>query len=119
MATSRNKSVQFYTPKVKAAHTDLYAYSNGFAEACRGAINFETNLIFTLTVFLEDQNVKIKYLENEKSISGEIKNIFIIFKGFSVVKICLRLESTPLKCPYSTKSCVLLASIIMALKELG
>ena len=31
MATSENKSIQLCTPKVKAAYTDLHAYSNGFA----------------------------------------------------------------------------------------
>ena len=36
---------------------------------------------------------KPKYLENEKSIWGEIKNFFIIFKGLSVAKNWLRPES--------------------------
>ena len=39
---------------------------------------------------------KFKYLENEKSFWGEIKNIFFVFKGISVVKNCLRPESAPL-----------------------
>ena len=32
MATSGNKSMQLYAPKVKAAYTNLYTYSNGFVE---------------------------------------------------------------------------------------
>ena len=39
---------------------------------------------------------KHKYLENEKSFLGEIKSFFIIFKGLSVAKNCLRPESAPL-----------------------
>ena len=39
---------------------------------------------------------KLKYLENKKSFLGEIKSIFIIFKGVSVAKNRLRLESAPL-----------------------
>ena len=34
MATSGNKSIQLRTPKAKATYTGLYAYSNGFVEAC-------------------------------------------------------------------------------------
>ena len=40
---------------------------------------------------------KLTYLENEKSFRGEIKDIFIIFKGLSVLKNCLGPESVPLK----------------------
>ena len=49
-------------------------------------MNFEINMI----VFLHDEKVKekFKYLEN---------NIFIIFKGLSVAKNCLRPESAPVK----------------------
>ena len=40
---------------------------------------------------------KYKYLENEKSFSGEIKKpFFIIFKGLSVAKNCPRHGSAPL-----------------------
>ena len=43
-------------------------------------INFEINLIFLikLLLFLDDQKFKkkIKYLENKKSSSSEIENIF-------------------------------------------
>ena len=41
---------------------------------------------------------KIEYLENEKSIWGEIilKTFFIIFKGLSIAKKCLRPERAPL-----------------------
>ena len=39
---------------------------------------------------------KHKYLENEKSFLGEIKSFFIIFKGLSVAKNCLRPESAPI-----------------------
>ena len=40
---------------------------------------------------------KLKYIEDQKSFCGEIKSIFIIFKGLSVAKNCLRRESAPLK----------------------
>ena len=36
---------------------------------------------------------KFKYLENEKSFKAEIKSFFVIFKGLSVAKNCLRPES--------------------------
>ena len=39
---------------------------------------------------------KIKYLDNEKSFEVKLKAFFIIFKGISVVKSCLRPESVPL-----------------------
>ena len=38
-----------------------------------------------------------RYLENGKSFSGEIKAFFIIFKGLSVAKNCLRTKSVHLK----------------------
>ena len=42
---------------------------------------------------------KFKYLENEKSFRGEIKSIFIFFKGLPITKSCLRPESAPIdKC---------------------
>ena len=44
---------------------------------------------------------KSKYLENEKSFWGEIKSIFIIFKGLSVAKNCFRPKSAPLNYPKS------------------
>ena len=44
----------------------------------------------------EKSRQKFKYLENEKSFYGEIKKIFIIFKGLSVAKNCLRSETAPL-----------------------
>ena len=45
---------------------------------------------------------KFKYLENEKSFSGEIKSFFIMFKGLSVAKNCLRLESPSLIATFSS-----------------
>ena len=39
---------------------------------------------------------ELKYLANEKSIWGEIRSIFEIFKGLSVPKNCFRLERAPL-----------------------
>ena len=42
----------------------------------------------------QDKNVNI--LKNEKSFQHEIKNVFIIFKGLSVARNCLRFESRPL-----------------------
>ena len=54
---------------------------------------FEINLTFLIeSFFLHDQKVwqKLKYLENEKSFWGEIKSVFTIFKGLSVIKNCFR-----------------------------
>ena len=34
----------------------------------------------------EDENIKFKYLKNEKSFSDEIKNIFQFWKGYHLVK---------------------------------
>ena len=46
-----------------------------------------------------------KYLKNEKSFQHEIKNIFIIFKGFSVVTNCFRHKNGPLvKWPQVTQA---------------
>ena len=42
-------------------------------------MNFEINLIFLIKLFFyktEKSRKKFKYLEKEKSFSGEIKNIF-------------------------------------------
>ena len=39
---------------------------------------------------------KVKCHENEKSFTGKIKSILIIFKGLSVAKNCLRPESVSL-----------------------
>ena len=44
---------------------------------------------------------KIKYLKNKKSFSNEMKKTFIICKGLSVARNCLRPESVPLKKPLS------------------
>ena len=62
-------------------------------------INFENNLIFLIKPFsyITKKSIqKFKYLENENSFLGEIKSIFIIFKGLSVAKNCLRPKSAPL-----------------------
>ena len=62
-------------------------------------LHFEINLMFLIKPFLsmtKKSRQKFKYLKNEKSLSGEIKSIFVIFKGLSVPKNCLRLESAPL-----------------------
>ena len=62
-------------------------------------LHFEINLIFLIKPFLsmiKKSRQKFKYLKNEKSLSGEIKSIFVIFKGLSVPKNCLRPESAPL-----------------------
>ena len=62
-------------------------------------INFEIRRIFLIKPFFyisKYSRQKFKYLENEKSFWGEIKSIFIIFKGLSVPKTCLRPESGPL-----------------------
>ena len=60
---------------------------------------FEINLIFLINSFLyiaKKSRQKFKYLENGKSSEGEIKSIFIIFKGLSDAKNRLRPESAPL-----------------------
>ena len=46
-----------------------------------------------MTIILKQ---KFKYLENVKSFKDEIKAFLIIFKGLSVNKNCLRLDSAPL-----------------------
>ena len=56
-------------------------------------IKFEINLSFLIKSFFymtKRSRQKFKYLENEKSFSGEIESIFHNFKGFLVVKNCLR-----------------------------
>ena len=53
--------------------------------------NFEINLIFLIKLlFYMTKNLrqKFKYLENEKSFSGQIKNIF---KGLSMAKCALKI----------------------------
>ena len=62
-------------------------------------IKFEIKLIFLIKPFCymtKKLRQKLKYLENENSIWGEIKAFFIILKGLSVAKNCLRPESAPL-----------------------
>ena len=57
------------------------------------------NLIFLIKPFFyttEKSRQKFKCLKNGKSFQGEIKIIFIIFKGLSVAKNYLRTESAPL-----------------------
>ena len=59
-------------------------------------IDFEIHRIYLIKLFLymtKEPREKPRYLENEKSVEGEIKSIFIIFKGLSVAKNCLRPES--------------------------
>ena len=62
-------------------------------------INFENNLIFLIKPFFyitKKSIQKFKYLEKENSFLGEIKSIFVIFKGLLVAKNCLRPKSAPL-----------------------
>ena len=62
-------------------------------------IKFQINVIFLIKPFwymTKKSRQKLKYLENGKSFQGEIKAFFIIFKGLSVAKNCLRPESAPL-----------------------
>ena len=69
-----------------------------FFLAC-DVIIFEINFIFLIKPFFymtEKSRKKLEYLENKKSFQGEIKAFFIIFKGFSVAKNCLRPYSAPL-----------------------
>ena len=62
---------------------------------------------------------KFKYLENGKSIRGEIKNIFHRFKGLP--KNCLRPESAPLRkrlneidiCKVPTKEIISVAELVL------
>ena len=61
-------------------------------------LNFEINFIFLLRPFLymtKKSKQKLKYLQNENSLLGEIKSFFIIFKGLSVAKNRLRPASAP------------------------
>ena len=55
--------------------------------------------LFNQAVLIHDQKSrqKLKYLENGKSVWGEIKSIFHHFKGLSVAKKCLRPDSAPLR----------------------
>ena len=61
-------------------------------------INFKTNLS-NQAVFLQDQKIKTKILNILKTKRGfKVKyKAFFIFKGPSVAKNCLRLESAPLR----------------------
>ena len=62
-------------------------------------INFESNFIFLIMPFscmVKKSRQKFKYLENEKSFQGEIKSIFIIFKGLSFEQNFYRHKSAPL-----------------------
>ena len=64
-----------------------------------GIIKFENNLIFLIKPFWymsEKPRQKLKYFENKRSFSDEIKSIFHHFKGASVAKNCLRPENAPL-----------------------
>ena len=58
-------------------------------------INLEIFLIQPF--FYLTKKSRQKYIVNEKSFLGEIKRIFIILKGLSVAKNCLRPDSTPLR----------------------
>ena len=61
-------------------------------------INFENNLIFLIKPLLHmtrKSRQKEKYLQNQKSLQGEIKIFLIIFKRFSVSKSFLRPETEP------------------------
>ena len=59
-------------------------------------INFKINMIFLIKPFFiydqkgQDKNLNILRTKNEKSFRVKWKTFFIIFKGLSVVKICLR-----------------------------
>ena len=53
-------------------------------------INLEINLIFLMKRFFymnEKSKQKLRYLENEKSFPGEIKNISLFLKDFHLPKI--------------------------------
>ena len=72
-----------------------------FVNPSCNVINFEINLILLTKSFFDltkNSRQKFKYFENEKSFEGEIKRVFfIIFKGISVAKNILGLESARLK----------------------
>ena len=60
-------------------------------------INFEINLIFLIKpVFWHDRKFRKKIQISEREEHWRWKTFFIIFKGFSVFKHFLRLESAPL-----------------------
>ena len=82
-------------------------------------IKFEINLIYLINTFCfmtKKSRQKLKYLENEKSFLGEIKSIFIIFKGLSAAKNCLRPDSVPLmvKMCFTRKSFITSYNLSMA-----
>ena len=62
-------------------------------------MHFEIYLSFFIKPFFntaKSSEQKLKYLKNEKVIYGEKKSFFVILKGLSVVRNCLRPESAPL-----------------------
>ena len=61
------------------------------------AIKLEINLIFLIKPLTKKSKQKLKYLENEKTFWREYKAFFIIFKGLSAAKYCLRPESVPFR----------------------
>ena len=61
------------------------------------ALQLFFNQAVTFCYMTKKSRQKLKSLENEKSFWGEIKGIFIIFKGLSIAKNFLRPECAPLK----------------------
>ena len=58
--------------------------------------NLKLTLLLESSCFAHHQKSRQKYLWNEKSLWGEIKVFFIIFKGLSIVKNCLRPQNASL-----------------------
>ena len=62
--------------------------------------NVLSEIIFLIKPFFyitKELRQRFKYLENEKSFSGETKSIFRIFKELPVAKNCLGPESAPFR----------------------
>ena len=60
-------------------------------------VNFENNLIFLIKEIPKSQNKNVNILRMKSDFDMTNEAIFIIFKGLSVVKNCLRHESAPFK----------------------
>ena len=60
-------------------------------------VNFENNPIFLIKEIPKSQNKNVNILRMKSDFDMTNEAIFIIFKGLSVVKNCLRNESAPFK----------------------
>ena len=82
------------------------------------AINFEINLIFLIRLcfyMMKSSRQKFNILRMKRAFKLKLKAFFIIFRGLSMAKFFVRLESAPLKQEILSKflreKCVFLARI--------